>query len=460
VVGAGLVSGTAATVSGTGTGRANTIQSVATLSFSLGAANPATALKAVGASGSGTEEEFTHLAVDALYEDVDITKLVFRAVGGDAYDVVHQAFTDNGIKLYHKVGQNSATLVGSATLVSSTTDGISTYYSATFNINAGDLRIGKSTDDVLYVKGLLKGTDDGLTPAVSPAFSIGNGTEADDSLYIEASGVQSGTALGDAQFNGSNGVNLSGNQMKVYKSYPTFRYISPGTTLVNGVENDIYSFAVRANGGDVAVKQLEFTIDIVDNVGAAYDNIAVHTYKLYRGDTNLTDNVKIHAAGVSAERNLEAASSAFAAATGTGKLFYITWTGTNEELIPNGTEFTYTIKATATGFSTDADNDYIRVRLNNGEATTEIALAEAPNFYLSPWGTGTGSVDLLTLDDSTLDATVQATSSIIWSDRSSTSVTHSATTGTYAGGTASGSGDWYNGYYVKDVPTNYSQVTR
>ncbi|MBU1895290.1 hypothetical protein KJ641_00255, partial [Patescibacteria group bacterium] len=464
IVGTGLVSGTAATISGTGTGRANAINSVATLTLALDAANPVTSLKAVGAAGSGTEEEFLRLAIDAQYEDVDVTKIIFRAVGGNSSDVVQQAFTDNGIKLYHKVGTASETLVGSGTLVSSTVDGISTYYSVTFNVNQGDLRIGKSTDDVLIVKGLLRGTDSGLTTAVSPLFSIGNGTNADDSLYIEARGVQSGTALDDAQFNSTNGVNLSGNQLKVYKSYPTFTYVNPGTTLVSGVENDIYSFKARANGGDVALKQLEFTIDIVDNVGTIDNSIAVHTFKLYRGDTNLTDNVKIQAASSTAgEASLEGATSQFSNATGTGKLFYITWTGTNEELIPTGAEYTYTIKATTAGFNTDADNDYIRVRMNNSEATTEIVLASEPLFYLSPWGSSTGELDILTLDDYTLDGTKQATTSIIWSDRSSASTTHSAATGTMVGvlgGTASSSGDWYNGYYVKDVPTNYSMLVR
>lgn len=462
IVATGLDSGNSATISGTGTGRANAIQSVANLSFALDPANPLTTIKAVGANGSTSEEEFLRLSVDTVYEDVNMTKLVFQLVGGDSSDVAHQAFDDNGIKLYHKVGSGSEKLIGSATAVSSTTNGLSTYYTATFNINSGDLMVSKTADDVVILKATLKGVDEGLTSGVSPLFRLGNNTAADDSLFVEARGVSSGTALDDGQFNASSALSLTGNQMKAYKAYPSFEYVSPGTTLVNGVENEIYKFKVTANGGNVGLKQLEFTIDIVDNVGTIDNSMAVHTFKLYRGDTNLTDSVKIHTASAVAEASLEDASSRFSAATGTGKLFYITWTGTNEEVVPSGTSYTYTIKATTAGFSTDADNDYVRVRLNNGQATTEIVLAAfgTQTTFLSPWGTGTGSVDFLTLDDGTLDSTLAATTSIIWSDRSSATTTNRATTGTYNDGVASGSGDWWNGYFLKEVPTNYSQLVR
>jgi len=448
----GAVSGNSATVSGTGAGPLNTINTVATLTFAVDASSPATKLVAVGANGTGTEETMLVLSADSLYEDVDITKLVLNVVSGSSSDLVQQAFQENGVKLYHKVGSATETLVGSATLVSSTDAGLATYYAVTFNVNSGDLRIGKSADDLLLVKAVFKGTDTGLSSAVSPLFKLGNGTNADDSLFIEARGVSSGTALDDGQFNTTSALNQSSSQMKMYKSYPTFTYVNPGTTLVNGVENDIYSFRVRANGGTVALKQLQFTLDVVDNEGTYDGSMSVGTFKLYRGDTNISDNVQIAKA---AGTDLKATVSFV---TGTGQAFYINWPTTGEETIPSGTEYTYTIKATLSGFATDADNDYVRVRIANTD-TSELSQANG-TYYLTPWGSTASIYNLLTLQGSA-GTNIVATStpiSMIWSDRNASN--HSATTGTYSGGTASGSGDWFNGYYVKDTPTNYSMLTR
>lgn len=456
VVGSGIVSGTSASVSGTGTGRANTINTTALLTFAVDASNPNTKLVSVGANSTGVETTMLTLAADAQYEDINITKLVISDVSGSSSDLVQQAFNDNGIKLYHKVGSGTETLVASASLVSSTAAGLATYYTATFNISLGDLKIGKSSDDLLIVKGVFKGIDEGLTSAVSPLFRLGNNTAADDSLFVEARGVSSGTSLDDSQFNSTSALYLSGNQMVAYKAYPTITYQNPGSTLVNGAENNIYSFKVAANGGTVALKQLQFNLDIVDNEGT-YDAPTLSSFKLYRtignSTENITDNVFISkSTGVS----ITAGGSSMA--TGTSQSFYITWITTGEEQIPNGSEYLYTIKATSANFNTDADNDYIRVRMGNTD-TSELSQANA-TYYLVPWGASTNHVNLLTLCGSA-GTNVVATStpiSMIWSDRNAAS--HSAVTGTYGGGTASSSGDWFNGYYVKETPTDYSHLTR
>ena len=462
IVGSGATSGTSATITGTGQGQKNTINSAATLTFALDASNPATKLVAVGASGSGAEDTFMVLSADSLYEDATVTQLVFQAVASSTSDLVQQAFADNGVKLYHKIGSGSEVLIGSASLVSSTAAGLGEYYTATFNINEpdsagnGGLIIGKSSDDLLIVKGLLRGTDDGLTSAVSPLFRFGNNVNANDTTFVTAKGRSSGTAIAVGSINGSSALNLSSNQLKVYKAYPTFTYVNPGTTLVNGVENDIYSFKVRANGGNIALKQMQFNIDVVDNVGTSDNSISVNTFKLYRGDVNITDNVQIVSSTAGA--NLKLATNYFA--TTTGNTFYINWPTTGEEAIPSGAEYTYTIKATCSGFATDADNDYVRVRLANTD-TLEQDQALAKN-YLSVWSANTGLGNLLTFSNSAgvTEAALRATStpaSLIWSDKSASG--HSAATTTYL--TAPNStGDWFDGYYVKDTPTNYSMLTR
>lgn len=457
--GVGAVSGNSATVSGTGTGKANAIQSVATLTFALDASNPNTRLVGVGASNSGnTEVTLLAVSADAQYEDVDVTKFVVQGIGASG-DSVQNSFKESGLKLYHKVGSAAERLVGNASFVSSTDSGLAGNYTATFIMAAGSLRLSKTTDDVLIVKGIFRGTEDGLTTASSPVIRLGNGTAADDSLFIEARGVSSGTALDDSQFNSTNGVSLSSNQVVAYKAYPTFSYADVGGTLVNGVEQPIFSFKAKANEGPVALKQLKLTTDIVDNVGTYDSSMQVVSFKLFRGTTDITANVRI---AESRGKSLEGGSNAFATVTGTGKAFYITWETTGEELIPSGTEYTYVIKATPSGFNTDADNDYIRVRLDNDDTATELSQANA-TYYISTV-TSTTAVEaayLLSLQDSTFDGNTLAatsTTSLLWSDRSAAG--HSAATGTFRGGTASSTGDWFNGYFVNDTPTNYSLLVR
>lgn len=451
IVGSGAVSGGSATITGTGAGPANTIQSVATLTFALDASNPLTKLVAVGANGTGTEETLMALSADSLYEDVDITKLVFHVIGATG-DSVQNDFADNGIKLYHKVGTGSEVLVGSATIVSSTAAYLGTYYTATFNITQGDLRIGKSTDDVLILKTIFKGTDSGLTAATSPYFQLGDNSNTNDSLFVEAKGASSGTSLDDNQFNTTSALNVTGNQVVAYKAYPTFSYVNPGSVLVNGAENDLFSFKVRANGGSVALKQLRFGLLVTDNVGTANNSYDLESFKFYRGTTNLTDTVLIlDYNGDSLEGSV---SSPTVFPSGTTKYIYVVWPTTNEEVIAQGTEYTYTIKATLSGFTTPADDDNVRVRLENADST-ELSQSN-DTYYLMPFDAG-GQINLLGLADSASTNGVTSTASLLWSDKSASS--HSAATGSYAGGTASSSGDWFNGYQVGDTPTSWATLT-
>ncbi len=457
IVAAGKVSGTSATISGTGSGAANAIQSVATLTFATDASNPSERVMAVGASGNSDPETMLVMSVDGLYEDVDITKLVFRmnAATGDS---AQNFFADNGLKLYHKVGTGSEKLIDSAPIVSSTAAVLGAYYTATFNITEGDLRVGESDDNLLVLKAKFKGTaGSALTSGTSPSFIFGDSTNANDSLFIEAKGVSSQTALDDAQYNTTSGLNVAGNQIVAYKAYPTFTYVNPGTTLVNGSENNVYRFKVKANGGNVALKQLSFTIDVVDNVGttnaAATADFGLHTWKLYRiskdgtaENTDLTDNVALI---TNANASIEGSTNVLA--TSSANTIYSVWTGTNEEQVPSGSEYTYELRATSVGFSTDADNDYIRVRLANSD-TTELTQNDSP-YYLTA---NSDYSDIIELGDSSQANTSTAT--LVWSDRNANG--HSAATGTYAGGTATSTGDWFNGYKIKDTPTNYSQLVR
>lgn len=455
VSGTGSVSGNSATITGTGVSTAQTITGSATVTFTQDASTGATQLVAVGASGTGTEVEMLTVDADVLYEDVDLTKLLVYYVGPTGDDA-SGAFLDNGVKLYKKTNGGAEVLVGSTSFVPTTSNATST---ATFNIAAGNLRLGKDDTNTLVIKVLFNGVSTGAAAANSPLIQIGNGSVADTTI-VEAKGVSSGSTLAVGAINGASTLNITGNDRVLYKSFPTITHVTPASTvLVNGVENDIFSFKVKADAnGSVSIKQLALNVDIVDNRGTTNDGQAT-SFKLYRGTTDISGNLNIFSGSLNdggsnaAAVGEELESGTNVVTTGTAKLVYVTWEGTNEETVPAGSEYTYTLKATLSGFGTDADDDYIRVRLANGQATSgELSIVNNP-YYLM---TSTSVDQILVLADSVGINTSTAVDSILWSDRSASG--HSAASST--GVTPSSTGDWFNGYYVVNTPTNYSMLIR
>ena len=455
VSGTGSVSGSTADVTGTGNSTAQTITSSATLALTQDSSTGATQLVAVGASGTGTEVEMLTVNAEAQYEDVEVTKLLvyYLAPTGDN---ASGAFANSGVKLYKKTNGGAEVLVGSSSFVPGT--GVTS--TATFNIAAGNLVLGKDDTNTLIVKALFNGVSTGATAANSPLVQIGDGdSSVANTVFLTAKGVSSGATLADASINSGTTLNITGNDRIIYKSFPTITHVpftAAETVLINGIENDIFKFKVKADAkGSVSMKQLAFNVDIVDNRGTTNDGQAT-SFKLYRGTTDISANLVILAGTVNANgaglgEELESGTNVIT--TGTAKLVYVTWLGTNEETVPAETEYTYTMKATLSGFGTDADDDYIRVRMANTQATSgELSVTDNP-YYLMASSTATS---ILVLTSSTNTAT-SSVASIIWSDRSASG--HSAASGT-DGSTPASTGDWFNGYYVVNTPTNYSMLIR
>ncbi len=448
IVATGQVSGSSATVSGTGVGTAQTVTANATVTFTRDSSTTAIKVVAVGTGGSGEEVSMLAMDVDPSFENIDMTKLVFQYVP-DNGDTSTAAFADGGIKLYKKVNGGSEVLVGSTSLVSSTD--FATAFEARFSLAAGTLIVGKDDTTVLIVKAKFNGTSNGTSAAMSPKLQFGDGSSA-DTLSLTAKGISSNAELAAASINGSNTLNISGNDKVLYRSYPTFTHVNlPSTgnnSLVNGVENDIYKFTVAAaSTGNVSLKQIRFGIDVVDNIGTN-NGQTLGTFKFYRGNTDISSDVIIVS---STGALLESGGGTIS--TGTSQFIYVVWTGTNEESITAGTTESYTLKATPSNFVTDADNDYIRVRIDNTEATTEISDTN-DTYYVGQKGLS-NNAHILVLSGSTVTTTT--TSDLIWSDRSATG--HSAATTSNIAGTASSTADWFNGYYVDRLPTDYATLT-
>jgi hypothetical protein len=170
-------------------------------------------------------------------------------------------------------------------------------------------------------------------------------------------------------------------------------------------------------------------------------------------DVNLTSTVTILAAS-STVKTLE--GTGYHMTTGTAQVMYVVWPTTSEEVIAAGAEYTYTLKATPTNFNTDAQNDYIRVRMANAQSDTGELAFTTDQRYLGIRQIGGPFSSLVAIYSSgTPNGVVTSTGDIIWSDRSASS--HSAATGA-GSGFASSTGDWTNGYYITDTPGTYSQL--
>jgi hypothetical protein len=436
VTGTGTSSNTSATVTPNGSTVVSTAATLTTngsLTFSKDASSPVAALVSVGASGTTAEKTMLVLKAVATDESADVTMIKFTLSGGAAAD-----FAANGIKLYQTVGSGAEKLLGSANMISTT---------ATFNFDAGTFIIEKGKTNLITVKALFNGTGNGVSANDAPLIKFADSTNANDDTYITAKGLGSGAAFSDNYLNSTAGLNvanaLDGAAQTLRKTIPTITYNSIGTTVTSGVEQDVFSFKVKADSNEsVSLKQLQFSGILTDNVGTN-DTLTLGSFKFYRGTTNLTSLVDVRTATTTIE-------SGTSLAEGT-TTFYVYWT--TEENIPAGSEYTYYLKATPTGYTTTADDDRIQIRI-----TSDASALTAGYRYLVDQD-ATVSEYLAYISDT--DGANDTNSAIIWSDNSVDAHNYSITDdadGTFDDDTTS-SGDWFNGYLVDTTPTNYSTLT-
>lgn len=245
----------------------------------------------------------------------------------------------------------------------------------------------------------------------------------------------------------STGGTSAANYVYVYKSVPTFANGSvsgQGAALTAGSSTNLYNFSITADAkGSVAIKQLKFpiTINDVNNGTPPTTTARVHTFRLFRGSTDL------YAAGLitilnTSEQSLLSTSYSIST-SGTAVVIFNT-----EEVIPAGSTYTYTLKATPAGFACASGTcDSISTALTGSTDSVpaeSTAGYKATSYFLDASSAST--------DIQKLDAAVGQNGSggtdydVIWSDNSAKS--HSYTVGS----STAGSGDWFNGYLVPGLP--------
>ena len=334
-----------------------------------------------------------NIRFSASNEELEITQIQFR---------VPTNTTDEVKKLYIYDG---ATMLGSGVTLDAGTA------KAKFNFATGSgFKIPKDDNATLTVKGDLNttslGADSGSTISVA--------------LMYDTNFEARGTGSSDTLLNSVGISDIPSQNMYLFKTVPTVSSVALGSsTLLNGAENDLYSFKVTAdNAEDVSLKAIKFSL-----TSTAAGTGVMDQFRLFRGGNDITDQVTVmNGAGQSLEGvtyNLgEGTTSA-----------YITFS--DEELITGGSSTTFTLKATVAGFSNGAD--FVSTKL------ADDSVAEEGHKYL-----GTDANGLVNLQEAIASGAETVAQSFVWSDNSASS--HISTPD-------ASSADWSNGYLVDNLPT-------
>jgi hypothetical protein len=261
------------------------------------------------------------------------------------------------------------------------------------------------------------------TPAADSTATTGRDVKL--TLYLVKHESSAGTLTSDTTPGASNS-NPAGNSIYVYKAYPTVvaNNSGLGSTFVNGSETSLYQFKVTAVNGDIAMKQLKFSV--AWNEVTTTPDLELESLKLFRGSTNLTSSVTIQDEDGT---SLESTSGASDTTTST---IYVSWDSGLEETVAEGTTVTYTLKGTPQGFgSSTAGKDSVSLQLTGSESSADV------RNYLSDPSSGDGIYALA----ATQGATSGTATKFIWSDISA--VIHSAAD-------ATSSNDWHSGYLLDE----------
>ena len=379
-------------------------------------------------------------------QQVSAGKFKFTAQN-DSYTVTELRFTakDANATANGNIIQSASLMDGTTTLGTTSYDSVHNY----FYFTGLTLPVAANTTKTLTVS-LLLGTPytDGVT--------VSTGENAIITLsYMKAlngSGVSYDAGTGAANTDssvhiaGATGGTSAANYLYVYKSVPTFTVgtvASSSAALSSGAATSLYSFTVAAGAkGPVSLKQLKFYVAINDNVGAAGSN-HLGVFRLFRGSTDLVNQGLVTIVdNTDVTHVLTAALGATTSITTSGTADVIFNT---EEVIPAGQSYTYTLKATGSGFSCASGTcDSVSTSLPQTQATAPTGTTAGYNATYYYLGSAANSSTAIQGLNTTAGAGAGTAANIIWSDNSGKSHDYVST--------SSGSADWFGGYLIQNLP--------
>jgi hypothetical protein len=240
-------------------------------------------------------------------------------------------------------------------------------------------------------------------------------------------------------------TNVQGNDIFVYKNYPIATKQSlTSSTLTNNALQDIYKFKIEpATTGTIGLKQVRLALTWTDEGPIMGDNLELYNWTLLRASTDISDLVAIT---TDDGLNVKTDTAGVGASSSQSSTVYIAWT--TEEQISSAT--TYTVQAKPRNFdsgTTSSDNVILTM---SGDTSAHNGVA---NVYLGEgdgYAAAGGGGSIWGLATSTTGAG-HTTYNFIWSDRSTSP--HTNTSG-------GASGDWSNGYQVKNLPLGGQVMTK
>jgi len=225
-------------------------------------------------------------------------------------------------------------------------------------------------------------------------------------------------------------------EVYVFKSIPTVTKVAVTTSTLSNQTVDLYSWKVAADAkGSVAVKQTK--LDLTWRDTTTDSTLYLYAFKLYKDGSDITSLVTITDED---GNNLETATAALGANENSSKVI-IAWD--TEDTISAGSSSTYVLRATASGFAATAsktNDDGLSISISNDSAVNAATIK-----YLN--ASAGPATSVVQLSDSTGASGENA--NFIWSDNSDNSHASTVSANTV---TATSSGDWANGYLVKDLP--------
>ena len=224
-------------------------------------------------------------------------------------------------------------------------------------------------------------------------------------------------------------------EVYVFKSIPTVSKVAVTTSTLSNQTVDLYSWKVVADAkGSVTVKQTKLDLTWRDTTGDS--TLYLYAFKLYKENSDITSLVTITDED---GHNLETTTAALGANESSSKAI-IYWT--SEDTIAAGSSATYVLRATASGFAATASKS------NDDGLSINLAADTTVNGATIKYLTNHATLDYIQL--CTSGEASQEDANFVWSDNSALS--HDSTESVDDDGTASTSGDWANGYLVKDLP--------
>jgi hypothetical protein len=224
--------------------------------------------------------------------------------------------------------------------------------------------------------------------------------------------------------------------MYVFKSIPTITKVAVTTSTLSNQTVDLYSWKVAADAkGSVTVKQLK--LDLTWRDTTADSTLYLYAFKLYKDGSDITSLVTITDED---GHDLETTTAANGANESSSKVI-IVWA--TEDTVSAGSSSTYILRATASGFAATAsktNDDGVSINISNDSTVNGATVKYLEN-------SATPATDVVQLVTSAGASAADA--NLIWSD---TSALSHASTSVANGSTPTSSGDWANGYLVKDLP--------